>query len=271
MRKSWLLIIALVAIWGLHSWISEDEPVGPAKDLVCEPQPAVQEPPQGLPARRDDYARSSGAVRSPERPVPSINQGYPRQAGEPPPAPLTGYSGQGPDSAQLQGYRFRPTDRGVKPEPQTSPPAYAGQQYGGTAPPAYGVQQFGPTSPPAYSGQQYQSVSPPANYSQPYQQEQASPAYPGEPGMPRYGAQGPVTAGPAAQLRFRPLDRSNRAPRRWTGNYPSVGKGAVPESYGQWALPRGHEGSQPGTWSPPPRNNLLLYNGLGTQDVYSAR
>ncbi len=269
MRKSWLLIIALVAIWGLHSWISEDEPVGPAKDLACEPQPSVQESPQGLPARGDDYARSSGAVRSRERPAPSVHQAYPRQAGELPPEPLPRYSGQGPDSVQLQGYRFRPTDRGSKPEPQGSPPAYAGQQYGGTAPPAYSGQQFAPTSPPAYSGQQYQSVSPPAYYAQPYQQ--APPAYPVEPGMPHYGAQGPVATGPAAQLRFRPLDRSKRSSRRWTGNYPSMGKGAVPESYGQWALPRGHEGSQPGTWSPPPRNNLLLYNSLGAQDVYSAR
>jgi hypothetical protein len=320
LRKAWLIIVAVV-IWGLYAWISEDDSSDPAKDLASRSPASVQEPPKGFANRNNVYVGARRTEPSMDWQSPASYPEYSREAGGLPRGTFRPYSGDRPDSFQLEDYRFRPLTRGDKRRSggsppaisgqqydrisppaysgqqydRMSPPAYSGQQYDRISPPAYSEQQYDRMSPPAYSGQQYDRMSPPARSGQQYdrmspparsgqqydrvsppaysepQYDRIFPAYGSEPEFPRYGVRDQVSAGPGPEMRFRPLDKSGSTPRRWTGNYPPVHQGRVPESYGRWAVPQDYGGSMPRPWSPPPRNDMLLYNPLGAHDVYSAR
>ena len=268
MRKGWLLIIVPAVIWALHAWISDDGPSDTGKELACEPESPQQVSARAPSARGGGYPGNTGSAQPREQQAPPFRTEYAPQAASPP-GVVSRFSGGVTDPMALQGYRFRSSSRGAKTEPPAAPPVYSGSQFGGTSPPAYSRQQSARTSPPVYSGQQFGSPYPPAYTGQQY--PPPSPADPGESGFPRYGARDPVAAAPPVQMRFRPLEKSKRSSRRWTGNYPPPRQGASPESYGQWAVPRTYDGSRPKSWTPPSRSNLFLHNGLGAQDVYSSR
>ena len=220
-------------IWALYAWIPEDEAADPGDNLASRSNPPAsiqKEPPRGFPTMNNGYCGGRGAEQSMEwRATPSYREPAWDTAGVAP-GTLQTSPGNGMDSSQLGGYRFRPLNKDDKRRSKPSRSVYPAREY-----------------------------------------DHVAPVYGNEPGRPRYGVGDQITNQQGPPLKFRPLTKSQRAQRRWTGNYPSPGRGYTTESYGQWAVPRDFDRSTPQSLMPPQGNPMLFYDRLGVQDVYSAR